>query len=41
MTEGVKKVNEMFGLDLSVEYRYKDEEVENAVQSDNVNTGAV
>ena len=41
MTEGVRKVNEMFGLDLSVEYRYKDEEVENAVQSDNVNTGAV
>ena len=35
MQEGIDKVNDMFGLDISVEYRYKEEEPEEPAQEAN------
>lgn len=42
MQNDIKKVNEMFGLNISVKYRYEDKEVEaDAVKTDNVDNGAL
>lgn len=42
MQNDIKKVNDMFGLNISVKYRYEDKEVEaDAVKTDNVDNGAL
>lgn len=42
MQNDLKKVNDMFGLNISVKYRYEDKEVEaDAIKTDNVDNGAV
>ena len=42
MQNDIRKVNDMFDLNISVKYRYEDEEVEaDAVKTDNVDNGAL
>ena len=42
MQNDLKKVNDMFGLNISVKYRYEDKEVEaDAIKTNNVDNGAV